>query len=206
MSEQYRHLHILLSLLSIHTTNSPSSNPKPLLILLTKSDLVLSSTRRPTTTSTASTTSDSKTLSLSLERAKLSLGREMERRRIGSSSLGAKRSGGGRLEGLEAITTTSTPIHSNPFIAFYRSFLKQKTNVTLGVGGGSSKVLPTDEAEILEEDAFPFEGSFDWDKLGLEISWAWSSAAVNGTGTGVGSEKKVGIGGDCIWNWVEEVL
>lgn len=189
-------------MLSLHSLNNPSSEPIPLLILLTKSDLVLSSSRRPTTSSSTSSTSD-KTLSLSLDRAKLSLAREMERRRLSASTNSTGSNSRGRLEGLEPIPSSSTS--QSLFTQIWKSLTGSHNTSTLSTtttSGGGGKGLPTDEAEILSEgDAFLFEGTFDWNKLGLEINWDWSGGEIGSGGNGGG-----GSGGEGVWKWCEEVV
>lgn len=163
----------------------------PLLILLTKSDQLSSTT-------SSSTPTKPKSLSLTLDRAKQSLSRELERRRVSSSA--GIRSAGAKLEGLESIPTGA----SNS--SFFKSILSTiglgspTTTTGTGEGGDSAKGLPSDEAEILSnEDAFLFEGTFEWEKvenaLGIEIKWAVSSST---------EQNEEGL--KKLWEWVEEDL
>ncbi|GAA5901618.1 hypothetical protein JCM5296_003334 [Sporobolomyces johnsonii] len=187
------HLHVLLSLLSLLSSRRSAPLP-PLLILLTKSDLL--------TSSTASTPTKPKSASLTLDRAKQSLARELERRRAASTAGGT--SAGAKLEGLEAIQTGGGAGSSSS--AVFKSLL-----AALGLLGSSASTttttlmtqgavgLPSDEVEVLaNEDAFAFEGAFEWAKveqaLGLEIKWAAASS------------KDVSEAGlDKVWEWVDEL-
>ena len=182
-----RHLHVLLSLISLLSSRRPSASLPPLLILLTKSDLLTAST-------SSSTPTKPKSPSLTLDRAKQSLARELERRRAASSA--GITSAGAKLEGLEAIPTGA----SNSSI--FKSILSAlglgaptTTTSTEGVEG-----LPSDEADLLSnEDAFPFEGSFEWEKiekgLGIEIKWGVAS-----------STDKTQEGLAKLWEWIDEDL
>lgn len=95
------------------------------------------------------------------------------------------------MEGLEAIASSSSSTSPT-------SILKNIWKIISGEASSSTisqntRGLPSDEAEILLEDAFPFEGTFDWDKLGVDITWA------------VGSTKGGPEGLDGIWEWVERI-
>lgn len=176
-----RHLHVLLSLLSLLSAFS-NIPPPPLLILLTKSDLFPKRT-------TSTTATDVKAHSQMLDRAKQSFAREMERRRISATS--ATTSAGARLEGLEPIASSSSPTSTTSILKnIWKTISGDSNSSTISQ---STKGLPSDEAEILLEDAFPFEGTFDWEKLGVEITWA------------VGSAKGGPEGLDEIWEWVERI-
>jgi hypothetical protein len=160
----------------------------PLLILLTKSDLLSSSSSTPT---------KPKSPSLTLDRAKQSLARELERRRavssVGISSAGAK------LEGLESIPTGAS--NSSFFGSILASIgLGSPTSTTGTTSENSVEGLPSDEAELLaNEDTFLFEGAFEWEKvesaLGIEIKWALASAM---------EESQEGLAK--LWEWVEADL
>ncbi|GAA5987689.1 hypothetical protein JCM5350_008069 [Sporobolomyces pararoseus] len=179
------HLHVLLSLLSLLSTRRPAAAMPPILILLTKSELLSSSS--------SSTPTKPKSPSLTLDRAKQSLARELERRRTASSSSGGMASAGAKLEGLEAIPTGA----SNS------SFLKSILS-SIGLGSPTATTgisetvegLPSDEGELLaNEDAFPFEGAFEWEKVEkslTEIKWAVAS-----------SMDKTPEGLSKLWEWVE---
>lgn len=181
-----RHLHVLLSLLSLLSSRRPSASMPPLLILLTKSDLLTSSTSSSIPTKT-------KSPSLTLDRAKQSLARELERRRAASSA--GITSAGAKLEGLEAIPTGAS--NSSIFKSILSAFgLGAPTTTTTE----SVEGLPSDEAELLSnEDAFPFEGSFEWEKiekgLGIEIKWGVAS-----------STDKSQEGLAKLWDWIESDL
>ncbi|GAA5950054.1 hypothetical protein JCM21900_001378 [Sporobolomyces salmonicolor] len=183
------HLHVLLSLLSF--LSSRRSAPLPsLLILLTKSDLLTSSTSTPT---------KPKSASLTLDRAKQSLARELERRRAASAAGGT--SAGAKLEGLDAIQTGGSGSSSSAFKSLLAALgllgSSASTTTTLITPGAAG--LPSDEVEVLaNEDAFAFEGAFEWGKveqtLGLEINWAAASS------------KDVSEAGlDKVWEWVDEL-
>ncbi|GAA5903971.1 uncharacterized protein JCM6883_002044 [Sporobolomyces salmoneus] len=157
----------------------------PILILLTKSDLLSSSATKP------------KSPSLTLDRAKQSLSRELERRRAASSA--GTTSAGAKLEGLEAIPTGASNSSS-----FFKALLSNlglgASTTTTGTSESSSRGLPTDEAELLaNEDVFSFQGAFEWEKiekaLGIEIKWAVAS-----------STQKDQEGLAKLWDWVEEDL
>ncbi|GAA5947458.1 hypothetical protein JCM3765_001686 [Sporobolomyces pararoseus] len=176
------HLHVLLSLLSLLSTRRPAAAMPPVLILLTKSDLLSSSSSTPT---------KPKSPSLTLDRAKQSLARELERRRTASSA--GMTSAGAKLEGLEAIPTGAS--NSSFFKSILSSIGLGSPTATTGVSE-SVEGLPSDEAELLaNEDAFPFEGAFDWDKVEnslTEINWAVAS-----------SMDKTPEGLSKLWEWVE---
>ncbi|CEQ39990.1 SPOSA6832_01581 [Sporobolomyces salmonicolor] len=183
------HLHVLLSLLSFLSSRRSAPLP-PLLILLTKSDQLTSSTSTPT---------KPKSASLTLDRAKQSLARELERRRAASAAGGT--SAGAKLEGLDAIQTGGSGSSSSAFKSLLAALgllgSSASTTTTLITPGAAG--LPSDEVEVLaNEDAFAFEGAFEWGKveqtLGLEINWA------------VASSKDVSEAGlDKVWEWVDEL-
>ncbi|GAA5931673.1 uncharacterized protein JCM15063_001533 [Sporobolomyces koalae] len=183
------HLHVLLSLLSLLSNRRPSTAMPPLLILLTKSDLLNSGS------SSSSTPTKTKSPTLTLDRAKQSLARELERRRavstVGNSTAGAK------LEGLEAIPTGAS--NSSVLSSILAAFGFGASTVTTGTNE-NVEGLPSDEAELLSnEHAFLFEGAFEWDKveraLGIEIKWALASSFDE---TSEGLVK--------LWDWVEQDL
>lgn len=163
----------------------------PVLILLTKSDLL------STAPSSSSTPTKAKSPTLALDRAKQSLARELERRRAASSA-GAT-SAGAKLEGLEAIPTGAS--NSSFLQTILASVgLAAPTTTTGATTENASRGLPSDEAELLaNEDAFLFDGAFEWDKaeraLGVEIKWAVASATQQ-TAEGLKS----------LWQWIEEDL
>lgn len=176
-----RHLHVLLSLLSLLQSSRPSAPSLPVLILLSKSDLSASSA--------ASTT-------VTLDRAKQALARELERRRV--ASISSSRSAGARLEGLEAIPAAPSSGGASSWFAGILSAFgigsSNSTSALLDTSSRSSVGLPSDEAEILSSgEAFPFEGAFEWDKLAqsgvCEINWATGSAKKGDS--------------DGLWRWVE---
>ncbi|GAA6001128.1 hypothetical protein JCM10207_007425 [Rhodosporidiobolus poonsookiae] len=195
------HFHILLSFLSL--LSQRQSTLPPVLILLTKSDLLASSS---SASSTASPVSKAKSPALTLDRAKQSLLRELERRRLAATgaggagstgSAGAPLSAGAKLEGLEAI-----PVGSSSRGAVGGLL------ASLGLGGASSAPsadlsetaagLPSDEGEVLaNEDAFGFEGQCEWEKLeqvaGTQFRWA------------TGSVRKGREGVERVWEYVEEL-
>jgi hypothetical protein len=158
----------------------------PVLILLTKSDLL--------TSSSSSTPTKPKSPSLTLDRAKQSLARELERRRAASSA--GMSSAGAKLEGLEAIPTGAS--NSSFFKSILATFGLGSPTTTTGTST-SLEGLPSDEAELLaNEDAFPFEGAFEWEKVEkslTEIKWAVASS------TEKSSENLAKF-----WDWVEEDL
>ncbi|GAA5829570.1 hypothetical protein JCM11251_000209 [Rhodosporidiobolus azoricus] len=200
------HFHILISLLSLLSQRQPTL--PPVLILLTKSDL-LSSTSASTAASPASA-AKTKSPSLTLDRAKQSLLRELERRRLastgassssaGKSGSGAPLSAGAKLEGLEAIPAGSSS--SGGVVKSLLSSLGLSSSSSSGTSSTllneTSTGLPSDETEILSnEDAFGFEpGAVDWKKLeqaaGTDFSWALGSVRSKG---GEGMEK--------VWEFVE---
>ena len=108
----------------------------------------------------------------------------MERRRLASAASGA--SAGARLEGLEAIPANAS------------AGLKQTVLAMLGMGTARVKIgngvgLPSDEAEVLGNEAFAFEGPFAWENLEGSVKWGYESV-------------KGGEGGvDAVWDWVEEL-
>ncbi|GAA5996476.1 uncharacterized protein JCM10292_007636 [Rhodotorula paludigena] len=201
------HLHIVLSFLSL--LSSRQSTLPPLLILLTKSDLA------PSSSSSASS-------QLALDRARTTLLRELERRRLassGSSSASASASSstlrtgssplsaGAKLEGLDAI-----PLSSGGSGGGGRGLVGSLlASVGLGSSPSSSGAaldaaahaagLPSDESELLSvaaDDVFAFEGAASWDKLvracgGVEVRWA------------VGSAKRGSEGVRGVWEWVDEL-
>ncbi|KAK4705787.1 signal recognition particle receptor subunit beta, partial [Phenoliferia sp. Uapishka_3] len=139
------HLHILLSLITLHS-NQTSTSPLPLLILLTKTDLT------PT-----------KTSSQTLSRAKQSLSRELERHRL--SSLASTTTAGARLEGLEPVTAGAGEARG----------VKGVLKAFGANGNGERGGLPEDEAEVLSADAFQVEGPFEWEKVEGSVKWAVGS-------------------------------
>ncbi|GAA5890225.1 hypothetical protein JCM6882_008760 [Rhodosporidiobolus microsporus] len=197
------HFHILISLLSL--LSQRQSVLPPVLILLSKSDLLTSSSSSSSTSvsSTASPASKSKSPSLTLDRAKQSLLRELERRRLAATGASSASSGskggsvplsaGAKLEGLEAIPAGA----SSGSGGAVKSLL---SSLGLGTASSSSAAatalnetaagLPSDEGEILSnEDAFGFEaGAVDWEKLeraaGTEFTWALGSVKAGGEGMG----------------------
>ncbi|GAA5989142.1 hypothetical protein JCM10908_001180 [Rhodotorula pacifica] len=224
------HLHVLLSLLALHSARQP--NLPPLLILLTKSDLSSSSSSSTTTAAGKSRTSTSPTLSL--ERAKQSLLRELERRRLASTGAGgvssastsapggnAPLSAGAKLEGLEAIPSSSSSSGGSQGVlgSLLSLFGLGGSSTTSTTSAGIATLLPdtnnaagglpSDENEILSlasEDVFAFEGSADWDKLasavgGLGVQWRVASAR-EGQGE---SESGGGEGVKGLYEWVEEL-
>lgn len=185
---EHRHLHLLLSLLSL----LPSSRPSPpVLILLTKSDL-LSSTAASGTASPSPSTTKPKSLSLTLDRARQSLAREMERRRLASASSSTLAGAGARLEGLEAIPASASS--ASLVQTILGAFGMGSKSTSLGSGEAAVVGLPEDEAEVFDKgEAFGFEGSFEWSKLGemgVKVEWAVSSVKAR-----EGTEKW--------WEWVE---
>ncbi|BGP30244.1 hypothetical protein JCM10296v2_001996 [Rhodotorula toruloides] len=198
------HFHVVLSLLNLLSSRRSRPLP-PLLILLTKSDLSSSSSGGSTTSSPAS---KSKSPSLSIDRAKQSLLRELERRRLAASGGGGTSSGssaplsaGAKLEGLDAIPGGSSA--SKGLVASLLSALGISSSSSSPVGGTlpeSTSGLPSDESEILslpEADAFAFEGQADWDKLeqavGVEIQWATASVKTGRDGV------------ERVYEWVDEL-
>ncbi|GJN88400.1 hypothetical protein Rhopal_001366-T1 [Rhodotorula paludigena] len=205
------HLHIVLSFLSL--LSSRQSTLPPLLILLTKSDLAPSS---------SSSSSSSASSQLALDRARTTLLRELERRRLassGSSSASASASSstlragssplsaGAKLEGLDAI-----PLSGSASGGGGRGLVGSLlASVGLGSSPSSSGAaldaaahaagLPSDESELLSvaaDDVFAFEGAASWDKLvracgGVEVRWA------------VGSAKRGSEGVRGVWEWVDEL-
>ncbi|KAG0666697.1 hypothetical protein C6P46_004364 [Rhodotorula mucilaginosa] len=227
------HLHVLLSLLALQSTRQ--SHLPPLLILLTKSDMSASSSSSLAnasggTASPSSSSSNNKARSptLALERAKQSLLRELERRRLASTGAGGGAPGtpaaagstplsaGAKLEGLDAIPSSSSS--SNGSQGLIRSFLSlfglgNSSSTSSGIATLSEPIatssmtgLPSDENEILStaaEDVFAFEGSADWDKLanavgGVEIQWKVASVV-----DGAGERGSEGVRG--VYEWVQEL-
>lgn len=185
----HRHLQVFLSLLSLlQSSSSRHSSPLPVLILLSKSDLGTSSSGANTT--------------VTLDRARQSLSRELERRRLASSTASASRSAGARLEGLEAIPSGASGSSAGWFNAVLSAFglggASSSSLATSSIGTGTlSAGLPSDEAEVLASaDAFPFEGAFEWDKLEqagvCELTWAVGN--VKGTSDGTGQ----------VWDWIKK--
>lgn len=223
------HLHVLLSLLALQSTRQ--SHLPPLLILLTKSDMSGSSSLANASGGTASPSSSSSNKArspmLALERAKQSLLRELERRRLASTGAGGAAgtpagasgstplSAGAKLEGLEAIPSSSSS--SNSSQGFIQSFLSLfglgNSSTSSGIATLSEPIaassmtgLPTDENEILStaaEDVFAFEGSAEWDKLanavgGVEIQWKVASVV-----DGAGERRSEGVRG--VYDWVQDL-
>ncbi|GAA5863013.1 hypothetical protein JCM3774_006719 [Rhodotorula dairenensis] len=239
------HLHVLLSLFALHSARQP--HLPPLLILLTKSDLA-----GATTSSSPGPGSSSKPRSpaLTLERAKQSLLRELERRRLAatgaggaavlpSAAVGGGAAGGGvgtaplsagaKLEGLEAIPSSSSRSGgSSRAGSLLGSFLSlfglgsASSSSSTGIATLSDPVtssslssgagLPSDENEVLSdasEDVFAFEGAASWDKLaaavgGVEIDWKVSSSVVDDVdgGAAAGSADQ-GVQG--LYEWAEKL-
>ncbi|GAA6006545.1 hypothetical protein JCM11491_005000 [Sporobolomyces phaffii] len=186
------HLHVLFSLLSLLSNRRPATAMPPLLILLTKSDLLASSA------TSASTPTKPKSPGLTLDRAKQSLARELERRRAASTA--GTSSAGAKLEGLDAIPTGAS--NASFLGSILATFGLGRPTTTATNGGNESGVegLPSDEGELLaNEDTFLFEGAFEWDKmaqaLGVEIKWAVASSV---------DESREGLAK--LWEWVEEDL
>lgn len=195
---RYRHFHVVLSLLALLSSRRSRPLP-PLLVLLTKSD---QSSSAPGGSAPSSPASKPKSPSLSIDRAKQSLLRELERRRLAASGGGGSSSGGSsaplsagaKLEGLDAIPAGSSSSASRGLIASLLSALglSWASSSSSPVGGAlpeSTSGLPSDESEILslaEADVFAFEGHADWDKLaravGVEIEWAAASVRAGGAG------------------------
>ncbi|SCV69481.1 BQ2448_2501 [Microbotryum intermedium] len=174
--ETGEHLHVILSLLS-GLSNLIHREPPPLLILLAKSDLV-----------------SGKSASLTLDRARQSLAREMERRRVASHT--SSNRAGARLEGLDAIPTspTSKSILQSILGLFGPGTAPPPLELEVaGVG------LPSDEAEVLSIDAFNFEGEFTWKKLDVPVEWAMASVKEGKAAPGSGSTS----GLDSLLEWIE---
>mgnify|MGYP006876462028 FL=1 len=182
------------------------------------------------TASPSSSSSNNKARSptLALERAKQSLLRELERRRLASTGAGGGAPGtpaaagstplsaGAKLEGLDAIPSSSSS--SNGSQGLIRSFLSlfglgNSSSTSSGIATLSEPIatssmtgLPSDENEILStaaEDVFAFEGSADWDKLanavgGVEIQWKVASVV-----DGAGERGSEGVRG--VYEWVQEL-
>ena len=178
--------------------------------------------------SSSSSSSKARSPTLALERAKQSLLRELERRRLASTGAGggapgtpaaagsAPLSAGAKLEGLEAIPSSSSS--SNGAQGLIRSFLSlfglgNSSSTSSGIATLSEPIatssmtgLPSDENEILStaaEDVFAFEGSADWDKLanavgGVEIQWKVASVVE-----GAGERRADGVGG--VYEWVQDL-
>ncbi|GAA5871679.1 hypothetical protein JCM8547_007115 [Rhodosporidiobolus lusitaniae] len=193
------HFHIVLSLLS--SLSARQQSLPSVLILLTKSDLLTSSS----TSSTASPAAKSKSPTLTIDRAKQSLLRELERRRLAasgassSSALGgssARLSAGAKLEGLDAIPSGSSSSSGGLLSSLG---LGGSFSSSSGAALGETKAgLPTDETEVLaNEDVWAFEGAAEWEKLervaGTTFEWK------------VGSAKKgKGVEGvEGVWEFVE---
>ncbi|BGP22973.1 signal recognition particle receptor subunit beta [Rhodotorula toruloides] len=198
------HFHVVLSLLALLSSRRSRPLP-PLLILLTKSDLSSSTSGGSTTSSPASKT---KSPTLSIDRAKQSLLREIERRRLAASGGGGTSSGssaplsaGAKLEGLDAIPAGSSS--SKGLVASLLTALGISSSSSSPVGSAlpeSTSGLPSDESEILslpEADAFAFEGQADWDKLeqavGVELRWATASVKTGRDGV------------ERVYEWVDEL-
>ncbi|KWU46385.1 hypothetical protein RHOSPDRAFT_31835 [Rhodotorula sp. JG-1b] len=228
------HLHVLLSLLALQSTRQPDL--PPLLILLTKSDMSGSSSLANASGGTASPSSSSssskaRSPTLALERAKQSLLRELERRRLASTGAGggapgtpaaagsAPLSAGAKLEGLEAIPSSSSS--SNGAQGLIRSFLSlfglgnssSSSSTSSGIATLSEPIatssmtgLPSDENEILStaaEDVFAFEGSADWDKLANAVGGVEIQWKVASVVDGVGERRADGVGG--VYEWVQDL-
>ncbi|BGP14046.1 hypothetical protein JCM10213_002341 [Rhodosporidiobolus nylandii] len=191
------HFHILISLLSL--LSQRQATLPPVLVLLTKSD-TLSST---SASSTASPSAKAKSPTLTLDRAKQSLLRELERRRLAASGAGGASStetgtplsAGAKLEGLEAVPTGASS-------AGGVSGLLSSLGLSSSSGAGAPQLsetaagLPSDEGEVLaNEEAFGFEGAVEWEKLeraaGTEFTWA------------LGSVKQGKEGVEKVWEFVE---
>ncbi|SGY76720.1 BQ5605_C005g03510 [Microbotryum silenes-dioicae] len=176
VQETGEHLHVVLSLLS-ELSSLTHRDPPPLLILLAKSDLV-----------------PSKSASLTLDRARQSLAREMERRRVASHT--SSNRAGARLEGLDAIPASAT---SQSILQSIMGLFGLGTapppfeQEVAGVG------LPSDEAEVLNISAFNFEGEFAWEKLDVQIEWAMASVKEDKATPGVGSTS----GLETLLEWIE---
>ncbi|KAK4053693.1 hypothetical protein OIV83_001349 [Microbotryomycetes sp. JL201] len=238
------HLHVVLCLLATLVEANRSHEPARLLILLSKADLVpaLSASAASTTaSSTLASATDSpvspsiaaaaKSSTLAVDRAKQSLAREMDRRRqatfgtsIGanSASLSNRQLAGAKLEGLDAIPTSSSSSSSGG--SLIQSILSRLGLASSGSGiasgpvvGASSTVgLPNDENEVLgnSELAFPFEGSFEWDKLKEYVDVQWAVASVGSIGGAVGGAAGNNSGStklfkpaqlDGLWQWIEQL-
>ncbi|KDE04792.1 hypothetical protein MVLG_04756 [Microbotryum lychnidis-dioicae p1A1 Lamole] len=176
VQETGEHLHVVLSLLS-ELSSLTHRDPPPILILLAKSDLV-----------------PSKSASLTLDRARQSLAREMERRRVASHT--SSNRAGARLEGMDAIPASAT---SQSILQSIMGLFGLGTapppfeQEVAGVG------LPSDEAEVLNISAFNFEGEFAWEKLDVQIEWAMASVKEDKATPGVGSTS----GLETLLEWIE---
>ncbi|SCZ97222.1 BZ3500_MvSof-1268-A1-R1_Chr4-2g07069 [Microbotryum saponariae] len=174
--ETGEHLHVVLSLLS-KLSSLTHRDPPPLLILLAKSDRV-----------------PSKSLSLTLDRARQSLAREMERRRVASHT--SSNRAGARLEGLDAIPASATSQSILQLIMGLFGLGSAPPPLEQEVAGVG---LPSDEAEVLNISAFNFEGEFAWEKLDVQIEWAMASVREDKATPGVGSTS----GLETLLEWIE---
>lgn len=173
------------------------------MILLTKSDLASSSSSGTSAPSTPTSGTKPRSSTLTLDRAKQSLLRELEKRRSASSGTTGRRSAAARLEGLEAIPLSSSS--SSPFNQVLITLGLRSPAVSATVGE-TAEGLPSDESEVLErggEDVWAFEGACEWEKVeratGVRLSWAMGSAKDKAT-------EKVGADGlDGVWEWVEGI-
>jgi signal recognition particle receptor subunit beta len=148
------HLHVLLSLIRTLEEKSNGKKPAvPVLLLLTKSDSWSSIQKQR-----------------AQDRVRVALERELEKRRKASSGVAAAQA---RLESIDELPSSGA---SNPFRFFSFFGSKQKQSISTSSVGGVK--LPEDEQEILQSDVLDFDGPFTWDeeKLGINISWAISSA------------------------------
>lgn len=183
---------MVLSLLTLLREASPRASQPKLLIFLNKFDLVSAPTGLSTPTKAPTTTASLTT------RAKTSLERELDRRRVASSTSTSGSNAGARLDGLEKISvgaSSSSALSSIRSLDALKEFL-----ITLlapsSMSVAASTVLPTDEAEVLSHDdqLFCFEGPFTWEKLsensGVDVEWV------------VGSTKSEGGLHDW-WQWIE---
>lgn len=212
---EYRHLQILFSLLSLYNSRQASDlAPAKLLILLHRSPSsttgALAALSSGSPGRLAANGNSEKVNASLVQRARQSLERELERRRsamlgLGSSGggSGTGRGAGAKLEGLEEIPVSGG---SSPFAALWRLLgLGQHTASSAGRGGGAEggsafAGLPTDEGELLSnDDVWPFEGAFDWDKLkdAVEIEWATACSRP------LASDSKADV--SAFWSWVDSL-
>lgn len=92
------------------------------------------------------------------------------------------------MEGLEAIPVAGG---GGWFTSLFAPFWGSNP-VTSRPGGAS---LPSDESELLAGDDLAFDGTWNWDKLGLDISWAAGSSRA-------GDED----GFVALWDWLQRSI